>query len=126
MEQEKEVDALKDQRFDTSGSYIADLSTDVEGTIKYNYNKGNIGIYKHISADVLFKWTENAIDIIFNAINRLNGETASIIFEEMGQQIEWDGYDSLRKQQLDWYLTQTIHLLKGEEKKLSLGGKKNG
>ena len=39
-EQERERDRVKNSRFDTSGSYIADISKDVTATIKYNVTKG--------------------------------------------------------------------------------------
>ena len=37
----------------------------------YNIKKGNIGILKHLSSKQLFKWTEGAINIIFEEIDNL-------------------------------------------------------
>lgn len=62
------MERIKEDRVDTSGSYIADITEDISATIKYNVNKGSIGIYKHISSSVLFKWTQSAIDIILRKL----------------------------------------------------------
>ena len=105
-EQEKERERLHD-RFDTSGSYIANISDKTNATIKYNVTKGNIGVYKHLSSSELFEWSGKAIGIILEEIENLKGKPAIEIFGELGIEIKWPGFSDY-KEELDWFLTQAI------------------
>ena len=107
-DQEDEVERIKNGRFDTSGSYIADISDDTCATIKYNIKKGNIGIYKHLSATELFDWTKQAIKIILDEIENLKGKPAEDIFAELGLQIKWNLLCTGQESSLNWFLTQVI------------------
>ena len=107
-EQQEEIDRIKGGRFDTSGSYIAEICEDVTATVKYNVKKGNLGIYKHLSADRLFAWTKNAIAIILEEANNLKGLPATEIFQEMGQEIKWSGFTTEEETSMTWFLTHII------------------
>ena len=50
IEQEEEIDRIRNDRMDTSGSFISSITSDIEATIKYNVRNGSIGIYKHLPA----------------------------------------------------------------------------
>jgi len=119
-EQRNEMARIKEDRVDTSGSYIADITEDISATIKYNVNKGSIGIYKHVSASVLFKWTQNAIDIIFEEIKNLKGKRAEEIFKEIGEEIRWPSVPSNEYESLNWILTQAIIVLDEEKKEVQI------
>lgn len=106
--QEDEAARIKKVRFDTSGSYIAEISEDTYATIKYNYKKGNIGIYKHLSAAELFKWTSQTINIILDEIEALKGKPAEDIFAELGLEIKWNLLSTIQDTALNWFLTQVI------------------
>lgn len=111
IEQEEEIDRIRNDRMDTSGSFISSITSDIEATIKYNVRNGSIGIYKHLPAQVLFKWSENAIGIILEEIENLKGQPAEEIFKEVGQEIKWTGVSTSEITQLNWYLTQVIAAL---------------
>lgn len=115
FEQEEEIDRIRADRIDTSGSFISAITEDIDATIKYNVRNGSIGIYKHLPASVLFSWSENAIKIILEEIENLKGEPAEKIFKEVGQEIKWLGASEIEKSQLNWYLTQVIAALDKEE-----------
>lgn len=70
-EQKEEVNRVKENRFNTSGSYITPIYNDITATVRYNVKKGNISILKHLSSKELFTWTEGAINIIFEEIDNL-------------------------------------------------------
>ncbi len=106
--QEDEAARIKEGRFDISGSYIAEISGDTCATIKYNIKKGNIGIYKHLSAAELFDWTSQAINIILNEIEDLKGKPAEDIFAELGLEIKWNLLSTVQDAALNWFLTQVI------------------
>lgn len=108
-EQQAEIDRIKDERINTSGSYIARVAEEKTATIRYNMNKGSIGIYKHLSAEELFSWTSNAISIILEEIENLKGKPAEQIFSEMGMELKWKGFDASLKEGLNWYLSQLIY-----------------
>lgn len=111
-EQQKEMERIKGDRFDTSGSYIAAISEETTATVKYNVNKGSLGIYKHISSTMLFDWSKNAIEIILEEIDNLKGKPAEEIFKEVGLEIKWPGYsDAVCYSKLNWFLTQAIAAL---------------
>lgn len=107
VEQEEEIQRIKTGRLDTSGTYIAEINDNTCATIKYNLKKGSIGIYKHISSKLLFEWTNDAISIIFEEIERLRGKPAEDIYAELGIQIKW-GVLSNYRVPLEWILTQVI------------------
>lgn len=107
VEQEEEIQRIRNGRLDTSGTYIAELNENTCATIKYNLKKGSIGLYRHISATLLFEWTKDAINIIFEEIERLRGKQAEQIFTELGLQIKW-GVFSNYNTSLNWILTQII------------------
>ena len=44
---------------------------------------------KHLSSNQLFKWTEGAINIIFEEIDNLKGKNATEIFEQLGLKLKW-------------------------------------
>ena len=115
-EQTREVERIQAGRFDTSGSYIAEINDETTATVKYNVSKGNLGIYKHLPSSVLFSWSKTAIEIILEEIENLKGRPAGEIFREMGVEIKWPGHAS-DFEELNWLLTQIISSL-GEEAEL--------
>lgn len=108
--QEEEISRIREERLDTSGSYIAEITDDVSASIKYNIKKGSIGILKHLPTSVLFAWSQNAISIIFEEIENLKGKPAVEIFNELGLELKWSGFDQ-EKEQLNWFLTKIIAAL---------------
>ncbi len=114
-DQEAEINRIKYERIDTSGSFISAITDDIDATIKYNVRNGSIGIYKHLPSSVLFKWSENAISVILDEIKKLKGKPAEEIFKEVGQEIKWNNMCGLEISQLNWYLTQVIASLGKEE-----------
>ena len=88
-EQMIELKNIQAGRMDTSGSYITEIYDDVQATVKYNHGKGNMGIYKHLPSDILFEWTNNAIEIIFDEIEKLKNSSAQELFESLGLNIKW-------------------------------------
>ena len=115
LEQEEEIQRIRPQRIDTSGSYISSITDEIEATVKYNVRTGSIGIYKHLPASILFTWSENAINIIFEEIEKLRGRPAEEIFREVGQEIKWSSLSNIESSCLNWYLTQIITALDEEE-----------
>ena len=113
-EQERERDRVKNSRFDTSGSYIADISKDVTATIKYNVTKGSLGVFKHLSSKILFAWSRQAIDIILEEIENLKTKTAEEIYREVGAEIKWGNFSQLTSS-LNWFLTEVIAAHNREE-----------
>lgn len=103
-----EADRLREDRYDTSGSYIAAINDKTSATVKYNVNKGNIGIFKHLSAPELFEWSENAIKIILEEIEQLRGKPAAEIFRELGLDLKWSISDTGNYSNLNWLLTEVI------------------
>ena len=83
FEQEEEIDRIRADRIDTSGSFISAITEDIDATIKYNVRNGSIGIYKHLPASVLFSWSENAIKIILEEIENLKGEPAEKFLKKL-------------------------------------------
>ena len=114
--QEEEIRRLQNERFDTSGSYIAAIGEDTQATVIYNVKKGSIGIFKHLPAPVLFNWSQSAISIILEEIENLKGRPAKEIFKELGQEIKW-AYLSTEedKASAEWFLTQAIACLNSTE-----------
>lgn len=113
-DQEEEIERIRTDRIDTSGSFISEITKDIDATIKYNVRNGSIGIYKHLPAPVLFSWSENAIKVILDEIENLKGEPAEKIFKEVGQEIKWTNATATEKSQLNWYLTNVITSLDKE------------
>lgn len=114
--QEEEIRRLKNDRFDTSGSYIADIGEDTQATVKYNVKKGSIGIFKHLPAPVLFNWSQSAISIILEEIENLKGRPAKEIFKELGQEIKWTYlFNEEDKVSAEWFLTNAIACLDSSE-----------
>lgn len=107
-EQKEEVNRVKENRFNASGSYIAPIAADKTATVRYNVKKGNIGILKHLSSKELFTWTKDAINIIFEEIDKLKGKDAKKIFEEIGQEIKWPLLSVVEQEKMNWILTQVI------------------
>ncbi|MCI9016503.1 MAG: hypothetical protein HFJ53_05010 [Clostridia bacterium] len=107
-EQQEEVKRIKNKRFNTSGSYITKIIEDKTATIRYNVVKGNISILKHLSSKILFDWTKLAIDIIFEEIDKLKGQDAKVIFEEMGLKLKWSLLSLKEQEKMNWFLTQII------------------
>lgn len=114
-EQEEEIQRIREQRIDTSGSFISEITEKIDATVKYNVRTGSIGIYKHLPASVLFTWTENAINTIINEINELRGIPAEEIFKEVGQEIKWSGLLDSESYSMNWYLTQVINAIDKDE-----------
>lgn len=106
--QHDEMERIRSDRFDTSGSYIAEIADDEKATVKYNVKKGSIGIYRHLSATVLFDWSQAAINIILEEIEALKGRPASEIFRELGLETKWDYLENDSRNAADWFLTQVI------------------
>lgn len=107
-EQKEEVNRVKENRFNASGSYITSIHEEKTATVRYNIKKGNIGILKHLSSNELFSWTKGAIDIIFEEIDKLKGKDAKTIFEELGQDIKWPLLSMVEQEKMNWILTQVI------------------
>ena len=114
-EQEVAIKGFKGYSMDIAGSYVAELANNIKGTVKYNAKKGSIGIYKHLSTDVLFEWTRQAIDITFEEIEALKGKSAEEIFEATGKKIKWQGLSKLYEKQMNWFLSVIINSLESEE-----------
>ncbi len=108
--QEEEISRIRDNRIDTSGSYLAEIADDVSASIKYNIKKGNIGILKHLPTSILFEWSKDAIAIIFEEIDKLKGKPATEIFNELGLEIKWPVSDG-DKDKMNWFLTHVIAAL---------------
>ena len=114
--QQEEIQRIQDTRFDTSGSYIAEIAEDTQATIKYNVKKGSIGIFKHLPAPVLFDWSQSAIEIIFEEIEKLKGRPARVIFKELGLDIKWSYlYNEEDKYSAEWFLSTAIACLGSTE-----------
>ena len=110
--QQEEIIRIQEDRFDTSGSYIASIAEDTQATVKYNVKKGSIGIFKHLPASVLFEWSQSAIRIILEEINNLKGRPAKEIFKELGLEIKWAYLSSEdEKTAAEWFLTNAITCL---------------
>ena len=107
-EQKVEVDQVSPGRFVPAGSYRAKITEDITTTVKYNLNRGTIGIYKYLPVDILFSWTESTIGIILDEIERLKGRPVEEICAELGIEIKWSGASDVGKSHLNWYLTQLI------------------
>lgn len=107
-EQKEEVNRVKENRFNTSGSYITPIYNDITATVRYNVKKGNISILKHLSSKELFTWTEGAINIIFEEIDNLKGKDAKVIFKELGQDLKWLLLSIAEQEKMNWILTQVI------------------
>lgn len=106
--QEEEVERIQSERFDTSGSYIATINDNTTATVKYNCNKGNIGVYKHLSSNDLFCWSSNAIQIILEEIENLRGRSAPDIFKELNVELKWPGQPTVKHSGLNDFLTSVI------------------
>ncbi len=115
FEQEEEIQRIRAERIDTSGSFISAITDEIDATVKYNVRTGSIGIYKHLPASILFAWSENAIKIILEEIEQLRGRPAEEIFREVGQEIKWSGLSTIESSHMNWYLTQIITALDKEE-----------
>lgn len=116
--QQEEVRRIQGDRFDTSGSYIAAISDDTQATVKYNVKKGSIGIFKHLSAPVLFNWSQAAIGIILEEIENLKGRPAREIFKELGLDIKWPYlFNEDSKVAAEWFLSETIACLGSSEER---------
>lgn len=113
-EQEEEIERIRHERIDTSGSVISAITDEIDATIKYNSKNGSIGIYKHLPASILFDWSENAIRIIMEEIEQLKGKPAEVIFGEVGQEIKWINASIAETTQLNWFLSQVIAALDKE------------
>ncbi len=116
----EEIQRIQEGRFDTSGSYIAEITEDAQATIKYNVKKGSIGILKHLSASVLFAWSQAAISIILEEIENLKGRPAKEIFNELGLEIKWAYLSNNEKVQAEWFLSQAIACLGSKEEGISV------
>ncbi len=107
--QQEEISRIQGGRFDTSGSYIAEIAEDTKATVKYNVKKGSIGIFKHLPAQVLFNWSQLAIQIILEEIEKLKGRPAKEIFKELGLDIKWAYLvNEQDKISAEWFLTKAI------------------
>ena len=120
LEQKDEIERIRGERIDTSGSFIAEITDDTDATVKYNVKNGSIGIYKYLPASVLFEWSENAINVILQEIDNLKGKPAEEIFREVGQEIKWRGASSVEASQLNWYLTKIIASLDDEKYQIQI------
>ena len=120
FEQEEEIGRIRSERIDTSGSFISAITDNIDATIKYNVKNGSIGIYKHLPASILFKWSENAIKTILEEIEELKGKPAEEIYKEVGQEIKWAGVSGIESTQLNWYLTQVIASLDKDDYEIQI------
>lgn len=105
---EKMVENMEGNLYNTAGSYVTPISKDIVATVRFNSNNGSISIQKHLSTEILFKWTNNAIDIIFEEIENLKGKPAEDIFKEIGKKIKWNNIAKVKVSKLNWFLTQLI------------------
>lgn len=110
-DQEEELARIREQRFDTSGSYIAEITNDTSATVKYNMKKGNIGIHKHLPAPVLFDWSNNAINIILEEIDNLKGKPIESIYKELGLELKWTGLSEMECTAMNWFLSTILSAL---------------
>lgn len=110
-DQETEISRIREQRIDTSGSYIADIVDGTSASVKYNIKKGSIGIMKSLPAPVLFEWSQNAINVIFEEVEKMKGRPAEEIFKELGLEPKWSGLTSDDKTGMNDFLTYTIAAL---------------
>lgn len=122
VEQHEEINRIKDDRFDTSGSYIAQISDDKQATVKYNVKKGSIGIYKHLPAPVLFEWSRQAINIILEEIAALKGKPAAEIYKELGLELKWSAMSEIEKDQANWFLSALIASINHDEYSCEIPG----
>ena len=106
--QEEEMKRVKNGRYNTSGSYITPINEQISATVRYNIKKGNISILKHLSVQELFKWTDNAIKIIFEEIDNLKGKSVEKIFEELGLKLKWSLLSKVEQEKMNWILTNII------------------
>ena len=113
-EQQEEINRIKGDRYDTSGSYIAQISEDKQATVKYNVKKGSIGIFKHLSASVLFEWSRQAINIILEEITALKGKPAAEIYRELGIELKWSSMSEVEKDHANWFLSALISSYRNE------------
>lgn len=107
-QQKEEMDRIKKDRYNMSGSYITPIYDKTTATVRYNIKKGNIGILKHLSSKELFEWTEGAINIIFEEIDNLKGKNAKEIFDELGYKLKWSLLSKVEEEKMAWILTQII------------------
>ena len=114
-EQQEEVKRTRKNRLNTSGSYITPITGDKNATVRYNVKTGNIGVLKHLSSTELHQWTERAIKIIFEEIDRLRGEDAKKIFAELGQEIKWSMIPMKDYSKMNWILTQVMENIISEQ-----------
>ena len=111
----EEMDRIKKDRFNMSGSYITPIYDNTTATVRYNIKKGNIGILKHLSSNELFAWTDGAINIIFEEIDNLKGKSAKDIFDELGFKLKWSLLSKVEEEKMNWILTQIISAIGTEE-----------
>lgn len=116
-QQKEEMDRIKKDRFNMSGSYITPIYDNTKATVRYNIKKGNIGILKHLSSNELFAWTEGAINIIFEEIDNLKGKNVKDIFNELGINLKWSLLSKVEEEKMNWILTQIISAI-GIEKNI--------
>lgn len=114
-QQKEEMDRIKKDRFNMSGSYITPIYNNTTATVRYNIKKGNIGILKHLSSNELFAWTDGAINIIFEEIDNLKGKSAKDIFDELGFKLKWSLLSKVEEEKMNWILTQIISAIGTEE-----------
>lgn len=113
-EQLSEMERISNERIDTSGSYIAQIEDNIRATIKYNISKGNIGIYKHLPANILFEWSQKAIEIIFEEIEKLKENPIQELAKALGVELKWSLLSSVEKEGMNSLLS---HLLKAMNEK---------
>ena len=118
-EQKDEMNRIKKDRFNMSGSYLTAIN-DKTATVRYNIKKGNIGILKHLSSNELFKWTEVAINIIFEEIDNLKGKDAVEIYEELGLKLKWSLLSKDEVKKMNWILTQSISSIGKEQSTINI------
>ena len=119
-DQETEISRIREQRIDTSGSYIADITEGTSASVKYNIKKGSIGILKCLPAPVLFDWSQNAINVIFEEVEKMKGRPAEENFNELGLEPKWPGLTNDEKKGMNDFLTCTIAALDQNEDEYSL------
>ena len=119
-EQESEVERIRLNRIDTSGSYITEMGEDISTTVRYNMGKGSIGIFKRLPSHLLFKWTESAINIILEEIEKSKGKPIKARYSELGVTIKWAGISSEYSYGLDWLLGSILTSLEQNEDKFTV------
>ena len=68
----------------------------------------------------MFDWSQNAINVIFEEVEKMKGRPAEEIFKELGLEPKWPGLTNDEKKGMNDFLTCTIAALDQNEDEYSL------